>query len=397
MTDTLANLKQQIQQLDELARSGALPADTAAAARAALERRLVDAVLSTEPAQLATAGPTAPAAGTPPPAGARPSPRLLVGLLAFVVIFGAAGYAWRGSSSGWASPQASATPQGGAAAAPGADAAASAPHSMNMSQIEGMVGSLAQRLKAQPNDADGWLMLGRSYAVLARFDEAIPAYRKVLVLRPKDAQAMADLADALAMKQARSFAGEPTTLIQAALAADPNNLKALSLAGTLAFEANDFTGALRHWERAAATGAADSNLVRQVRENIAEARAKAGLPPLPAGGRGVSGRVELAPALAAKVSPDDTVFIFARPATGARMPLAILKKRVRDLPVDFVLDDSLAMSPNAKLSSAGAVAVGARVSRSGQAMPQPGDLQGLTGSVALGSTDLRIVIADEVR
>jgi cytochrome c-type biogenesis protein CcmH len=107
--------------------------------------------------------------------------------------------------------------------------------------------------------------------------------------------------------------------------------------------------------------------------------------------------VELASALAAKAAPDDTVFIFARPAEGARMPLAILKKRVRDLPFAFTLDDSLAMSPAARLSMASAVVVGARVSKSGQAMPQPGDLQGLSASVKPGASGLKIVISEEVR
>lgn len=112
------------------------------------------------------------------------------------------------------------------------------------------------------------------------------------------------------------------------------------------------------------------------------------------GREAVTGRVELAPALAAQAAPDDTVFIFARPAEGARMPLAILKRKVRDLPLDFHLDDSLAMSPAARLSGATRVVVGARVSKSGQAMPQPGDLEGLSAPVAPGQQGLKIVIGE---
>ena len=190
-------------------------------------------------------------------------------------------------------------------------------------------------------------MLGRSYAVLKRFGDAIPAYRKVLALQPQNAQAMADLADALAMSQDRGFEGEPTRLIGQALAAEPDNLKALTLAGTLAYDGKDYAGALKHWGRVVKVGPADSDLVRQVRDNIAETRQLAGLPPektddSPAAAQptavnapplgaaaatSVSGQVELAPALAAKAAADDTVFIFARPAEGSRMPLAILKKR----------------------------------------------------------------------
>jgi cytochrome c-type biogenesis protein CcmH len=111
----------------------------------------------------------------------------------------------------------------------------------------------------------------------------------------------------------------------------------------------------------------------------------------------ITGKVTLAPALAAKAAPDDTVFIYARAAEGSRMPLAILKKKVSDLPVSFTLDDSMAMSPAATLSGAKAVIVGARVSKSGQAMPQPGDLQGQSAVVAPGVSGLQISISEESR
>ena len=429
MNETLADLKRQIQQLDELSRSGALPADTAAAARAALERRLVDAVLTAPPEAIDPVTTTdrtqaAGSAGTngASSASAGPSRRLRWGLLVFVLAFGAAGYAWRGSMAGWSESTGPAMTGDAMAAAPAASAAASAPHSMSTSQIEGMVSSLAARLETQSDDADGWLMLGRSYAVLARFDEAIPAYRKVLALRPRDAQAMADLADALAMKQQRRFSGEPMALITAALAVDPDNVKALSLAGTRSFETQDYATAIRHWSRAVAVASPGSDMALRLRENLAEARQRAGMPPaaadvaaIPAaaasaptalpesngrpatGGHAVSGRVTLSPALLAKAGPDDVLFIFARPATGARMPLAILKHRVRDLPLDFTLGDEQAMSPDARLSSATSVVVGARVSKSGQAMPQVGDLQGLSAAVSPGAKGLNIVIAEEVR
>ena len=104
-----------------------------------------------------------------------------------------------------------------------------------------------------------------------------------------------------------------------------------------------------------------------------------------------------APALLKQVQPDDTVFVFARPAQGARMPLAMLRKQVKDLPLSFVLDDSLAMSPQARLSSAREVVVSARISRSGQAQPQPGDLEGSTAAVAVGSEQLKLVIATLVK
>ena len=105
----------------------------------------------------------------------------------------------------------------------------------------------------------------------------------------------------------------------------------------------------------------------------------------------------LSPELAAKTSPNDTVFIFARAAEGPPMPLAVLRKRVADLPISFALDDSMAMSPAAKLSSQPRVVVGARISRSGNAMPQPGDLEGVSPPVSNSASGVKIVIEREVQ
>ena len=431
MTDSIADLKRQLQQLDELSRSGALPAEAAAPARADLERRLLDAVMAAPEAGGSPSGRPESAVTEAPVRPARPSIKLLLGLTAYVVIFVGAGMVLRANSVGAGAAGAMAGAQAEAAVA-GAEVAGG-PNAATMAQIETMLGKLVERLKSQPDDADGWLMLGRSYSVLGRYGEAVSAYRKVLALKPKDGQAMADLADALAMSQNRNFAGEPQKLIDQALALDPENLKALALAGTIAFEAKDYPTTMKHFERILKVGPSDNDLVEQVRDNLIEVRKVAGLPPDPslstplspaaalavppnlavapgggvaagagspagaAQGASVSGTVELAPTLAAKAAPDDTVFIFARPAEGARMPLAILKKRVRDLPFAFTLDDSLAMSPAARLSMASAVVVGARVSKSGQAMPQPGDLQGLSASVKPGASGLKIVIGEEVR
>ncbi|MFO1339827.1 MAG: tetratricopeptide repeat protein [Burkholderiaceae bacterium] len=402
MPDTIDDLKQQIRQLDALQASGALPEEAARSARAALEKRLLDLVLAS-PGGAARGASAAEAA----PAQARPTPsrRLVASLVLFVAAFGAAGTWWLGSRDGWntapgALPPAAPT---GAAAAP--DDSASSPHSMTVAQIQGMVDTLAARMKNEPDNAEGWLMLGRSYAVLGQFEPAVAAYRHVLQLQPKNAQALADLADALAASSDQRFEGEPARLVEQALAAEPNNLKALLLAGTVAFDKKDYPAAIKAWERAEKAGPADNALVRQAGENLAEVRQLAGLPaapPAPANpvaaaiGASVSGRVELAPALAAQAAPDDTVFVFARAAEGPRMPLAILKKKVRDLPLDFTLDDSLAMSPQARLSQVPRVVVGARVSKSGQAMPQPGDLEGLSDPVAPGTQGLKLTIGKAV-
>jgi len=277
-------------------------------------------------------------------------------------------------------------------------------HGLSPDQFEGLVARLAERLKQNPEDAEGWMMLGRSYAVLGRFRDASDAYAKAAARQPQDAQLLADYADALAMAQGRKLEGEPEKLIARALAADPANVKANMLAGTVAFNRGDFTKATAHWELILGQIPPESELAQQVRGAIADARGQAGgsvAPPAPKAQAGSAGRVrgtvKLAPTLAAKAKPDDTVFIFARAAQGPRMPLAIVRKQVRDLPYEFTLDDSMAMSPAMKLSGQKQVVIGARVSKSGNATPQPGDLEGSTKPVAVGAERLSVVIDTEVR
>lgn len=308
-------------------------------------------------------------------------------------------------------------------AAPVAATASAGRHGVDAAQIQAMVAALAERLKASPADAEGWLMLGRSYTALGRYQDAATAFARAKDLLPGNADVLADLADLLAMAQGRRLAGEPTRLIQQALDADPRHLKALALAGSASFEARDYAAARGYWERLVAVAPADSEMARSMQASIAqatrldaanragavaaatvaptpEASASGALPAAatPGGTRDaapaarVAGEVQLAEALASKVAPGDTLFIFARAVDGPRMPLAILRRPVERWPAAFSLDDSLAMSDALRLSGAARVVVGARISRRGDATPQPGDLVGSSGPVAVGTTDLRIVI-----
>ena len=129
----------------------------------------------------------------------------------------------------------------------------------------------------------------------------------------------------------------------------------------------------------------------------AEAQRRGALAPQSGVGAQVSGRIVLGRALQAKIKPDDTVFIFARLVDGPRMPVALLKRRAGELPLDFELDENTAMNPTLRLSASMLVVVGARISRSGQAAPQPGDLQGFSQPVPVGSRGLQIVISDTVK
>jgi cytochrome c-type biogenesis protein CcmH len=273
---------------------------------------------------------------------------------------------------------------------------------VTVQQIESMVERLAARMKENPDDAKGWVMLGRSYMVLDRFPEAVDAYANAVQRSPPDAQLLVDYADAIAMARGRRLEGEPERLIAQALKLDPDNVKALLLAGTVAFQKKDFRGAIAHWERILKVVPPDSDIADSIRDGIADARKLAEGKPAPAPKAAgsapatVSGTVRLAPGVSAKAAPDDTVFIFARAVAGPRIPLAVTKKRVRDLPVAFKLDDSMAMSPAARLSDHAQVVIGARVSKSGNPVAQPGDLEGLSAPLKTGTSGITITIDREI-
>lgn len=262
---------------------------------------------------------------------------------------------------------------------------AQAPSQATPADVETLVQRLAERMKAEPSDPQGWMLLGRAYSGMQRFEEARDAYREALQRMPPDASLLADYADVLAMTQGRTLAGEPEKLVLQALALEPDHLKALALAGSAAFERGDPRQALEHWTRARRVAPPGSPFATGLDPGIAEARAAAGLPPEPppgqapaaaAGGAGLQVSVQVAPALAARLQPGDTLFVFARAAEGPRMPVAIARVPAGPGPVQLTLDDSSAMSPELRLSTQSRVVVGARVSRSGNATPQPGDFEG---------------------
>jgi cytochrome c-type biogenesis protein CcmH len=292
--------------------------------------------------------------------------------------------------------------------------AAEQSHATDRQQMEALVERLAEKLRASPEpNAEGWAMLARSYNSMGRFEDAVAAYKTALKNGPPDARLLADYADALAMVQGRTLEGEPEKLIQQALKLDPNNVKALALAGTVAFDRKNYKQAADYWEKILATVPPDSETARSIQASIDEARQLAGIKAPPASaapvakaetpkaqaasGASVAGEVKLAPAIASRVSPGDTVFIYARPPGGARMPLAILRKTASELPAKFVLTDEMAMSPQMRISSFPEVVIEARVSKSGNAMPQAGDLEGTTQSVKVGAANTVVVIDQVVK
>ena len=387
MNNAIIALREQIAQLKAAHDAGELPQARYAQEKTALEQRLLALVLSDTgaPAQ------AAPDLHTKP---ARPSAALLCTLVLGIVLFAAAGYWWK-SGSAFVRMQADAAEQ--------ASAQASGSGEPSAQQVASMADKLAEHLKAQPDDGEGWSMLARTYNMLSRNKEALGAYEKALALRGRDAELIADYADTLAVVNGGSLEGAPMVQVERALRVDPKNLKALALAGSYRFNKKDYKGAVKFWELLVQTGPADNLFVKAIAPGLLEARKRAGMPDdaAPAHAQApakasVEGTVTLAAALSAQFKPDDTVFVFARAENGPRMPLAILRKQVRDLPLHFTLDDSLAMSPSNALSSARSVVVEARVSKSGNAMPQPGDFYGQSAPVAVGSTGLQIDIRDSV-
>ena len=257
-------------------------------------------------------------------------------------------------------------------------------------QIEAMVDKLAARMKENPTDVQGWLMLGRSYAALNRLPAAKDAFAKAIALDPKNADAMADLADLIAYMQ-QSAEGEPKKLIEQALAIDPKNVKALALAGSTAYENKNYLKAIDYWQRALKLTDPQSEFANGLSLSISNAQEKAGIKK-PSLGASITGSLQISPALASQVKPDDTVFIYARAIDGPRMPVAILKIKASQLPYNFVLDDKLAMAPELSISKFKAVTIIARVSKSGEATPKPGDLTGQLDQVNVGSKNIKLII-----
>jgi len=393
--DFLAEARGRLQQLKSLHDAGRIDATTFDAERRAIEQEIGAHLLDSP-------------AATPRP---RPSTRMVAGVVVAIVGLAVAGYVATGSPGLIAGAAPSTHASAGAPDAAGSDAAS------GREQIAAMVDKLAARMKDRPDDVEGWAMLARSYTVLGRYAEAVPAYARATELQPQNASLLADYADAVAATRRTANNPESIALIDRALAVDPGHPKALALAGTVDYDRGDYARAISRWQAILERVPAESDFGQQIAGSIADARgrlgaaappattparpsptasAPAGAGPAPAtaslAAPGVSGTVTLDPALAAKAAPGDTVFVFARAAGGGRMPLAVQKARVADLPLRFRLDDSMAMAPGMTVSSAKQVVVAARISKSGQATPSAGDLSGESGPVATDARDVAVRI-----
>lgn len=278
-------------------------------------------------------------------------------------------------------------------------------HKITADEVDRMVASLAARMEKQPDNLEGWVMLARSYKVLNRFDDAARAYGRAGSFIDREPDLLADYADVLVAAK-RAFTPESRALLDKALKLDPNHGHALWLAGTDAFDAGKYDRAIALWQRVAALFPPGSDEAQQIEGSIAEARAKGGkggaaaakAPAKTAAAKGasVAGTVELAAALKDKVGAGDTVMVIARPADGSRMPVAVLRAKASALPLQFTLDDTLAMSPDHTISKFAEIVIEARISKTGMAATQPGDLLSTPQTVKPGATGIRLVV-DQVR
>ncbi len=280
-----------------------------------------------------------------------------------------------------------------------------------------LVQKLAERMEQNPEDIEGWVMLGRSYNSLGRHQEAIDAFERANALAPQEPVVLLGYAEALA-KAKGSMEGKPAELITAALELEPSNANGLWMMGLIEFKRGNNAQAVDVWTRLLAQLDPNSEDTAALRGYIAEARQQGGMPeaqpiaaqtaaPQPAQQQAeppaaltdmvIRVKVALADALKEKMDPNATLYVFARALQGPPMPLAVQRMKAGELPVELSLDDSMAMMEQMRLSNFPQVRVGARISKSDTAMPQSGDLEGEVKPVTPGQEEIVSVLIDSVR
>jgi cytochrome c-type biogenesis protein CcmH len=320
--------------------------------------------------------------------------------------------------------------------------AATAPQTAGTEQAPDMqqaVAGLAERMKSEPDDLEGWMLLGRAYKTMERFEPAREALANAYRLAPENPDVLVEYAEALVLaSESRRFQGEALELLTRAVELQPDSQRGLWLMGIAAYQAENYAQSVQVWERLLASLPAGAEPRAALEERIADARQRGGLDRgegstgSPRTGEANSGAekpaaqselattvrgepvepsprseaqsspprltvtVDIAPELKSKVGANDVLFVFARAAEGPRMPLAIQRLPAARLPVTVTLDDSTSMMPAMKLSLIPQVVVGARLSKSGQATPQSGDFETLSAPLANTHAEPIVLTIDRV-
>ena len=385
--------RQQFSELEQDLASGLLTDEQYQAARSELERRVLEETGSTDTSTTTTGGLV--------------NLRFVALSLAMIIPASSGVLYWTlGNPAAMTHPTVSAASQGG----PGSDA--------QMAEgLNQLIEQLRKKLEQNPNDGVGWGLLARSYMAMERYADAVPIFERATKLDPDNAGLLADFADALAVHQGRKLEGRPESLIQKALKLDPHNVKALMLSGTIAYNRKDFARAAKEWEDAHTyLPADDQESSDQLKASIAEAKRRMGggpsmnmlvaNPPMEQAkptkpvaqsgqSRAITGKVVLGPNLASRASLPDTLFVFAKDVAGPPMPVSIVRASRKDLPFTFRLDDSTSPMPSRKLSDIDTVVIVARLSKSGKAMAESGDLEGMSQPIKPGAENITVVIDRE--
>jgi cytochrome c-type biogenesis protein CcmH len=271
---------------------------------------------------------------------------------------------------------------------------------------------LRQRLEEKsPDDANGWFLLGRTYMTMKDYPQASMAFERAYKLTGDQPNVLLALADALTMTRQGIATDRAAELVEKALALEPENTTALWMAGLNAADQGNYTRALELLQKLHPLLADAPEEQRQLALQIGRIAAAAGvespipetaapaaqLPTIASASAKVRVKVSLSPAMQQKAGRNDTVFIYAKAMNGPRFPLAATRYRVSDLPVELTLDDSLAVMPAAKISDFPRVKVGARVSSSGNAIAQSGDLIGEQANVKVGGNEVIDIVIDSVQ
>ena len=269
---------------------------------------------------------------------------------------------------------------------------------MSQVGVEKMVADFALKMDKDPDNLQGWAMLGRSYRILGRNEDAAKAYGRAGSFINNDPELLAEYADTLVANANGNFSGKPLQLINQALKLDPKNLLALWLSGTASFASGNYKVAVQTWEKLAQQLPPGSEEARAIESSISEARSKGGLVgtnTAVVSSKGVSGKIEIVAGLKSKVNPGDIVLVIARPL-GERMPVAVLKVPATEFPMSFALTDALAMNPSAPISKLSEVSIEVRISKTGMARAEAGDLISAVQTVKVGSNQVKLLV-DQVR
>jgi len=301
--------------------------------------------------------------------------------------------------------------------------------------LEAMVQRLADRLERHLDDLSGWMMLGHTYFVMGRPQRALQALERAYDLAPDNPDVLVAYAEAIAANHDSVLTGRPAELIRAALKIDPGHTGARWLEGLVSFQANHYDQAIRQWEALLAHFNPERTEAKELRRYIAQAHNRAGpkskqapeqvpaatetadtaqgilhpgtadvaKPKPPTAPRptvatiGIKVAVSLAESLWPQANINDSLFVYAKAATGPPMPLAVHRGHVRDLPLTVTLHNGMAVVPTIQLSEFDQVTVGARISKSGQATPGSGDLEGEVSMVKPGQASIVEVVISRAR